>query len=115
MTQIFRTATSQAIQEIIQENCVAGRFGLLLNEDGLEKISHRIVDLFELTLKLRSKTQEIFSGIQNLPPEKKPLEKRSPSFVQEHLKRKNDATSYDVMTLPKKRFPLKLREKEKTK
>lgn len=52
---IFRTATKQALREIIEESAIDGRFGFILGEDGIEKATERIVDLFEMTLELRSR------------------------------------------------------------
>jgi hypothetical protein len=60
MTTIFRTATKQAMKEIIEERSEAGRFGLLVTEEGLEAITDRLVDLFEMTLTLRQQTRHFF-------------------------------------------------------
>lgn len=51
---IFRTATKQAIRDIIQDNASSGRYGVMLSDDNIEAIGERIVDLFEMTLNLRS-------------------------------------------------------------
>ncbi len=134
MSQIFRIATTQAIKEIIQENAVEGRFGLLLTDDSIEKISERVVDLFEMTLKLRAKTQELFGTgkIEANIPERKNnknimnLEEKSP-----FPRSKNAAEVYDFgarnkseidtiplatiqdVKLPRTRFQLSLEEREK--
>lgn len=134
MSQIFRIATTQAIKEIIQENAVEGRFGLLLTDDSIEKISERVVDLFEMTLKLRAKTQELFGTGKmetNIPERKNNknimnLEEKSP-----FPRSKNAAEVYDFgarnkseidsiplatiqdVKLPRTRFQLSLEEREK--
>ena len=134
MSQIFRIATTQAIKEIIQENAVEGRFALLLTDDSIEKISERVVDLFEMTLKLRAKTQELFGTgkIEANIPERKNnknimnLEEKSP-----FPRSKNAAEVYDFgarnkseidtiplatiqdVKLPRTRFQLSLEEREK--
>lgn len=136
MSQIFRIATTQAIKEIIQDNAVEGRFGLLLTEDSIEKISERVVDLFEMTLKLRAKTQELFNtgsvkneqspayqknqkNIMNLE-EKAPFprSKNAAEVYDFSSKRNSDLESIPLSTiqdikLPRTRFQLSLEEKEK--
>ncbi len=134
MSQIFRIATTQAIKEIIQDNAVEGRFGLLLTDDSIEKISERVVDLFEMTLKLRAKTQELF-GTGKIEPQNSErknnknimnLEEKSP-----FPRSKNAAEVYDFgvrnkseidniplatmqdVKLPRTRFQLSLEEREK--
>ncbi len=67
MTSIFRMATMQAVKEIVEENSVSGRFGHIVTEENIEEISKKIVDLFEMTLDLRAKTQEIFALSQGAP------------------------------------------------
>ncbi len=62
MSTVFRIATTQAIREIVEENAVSGRFGLIVTEENIEEIAKRVVDLFEMTLDLRAKTQDIFGG-----------------------------------------------------
>ena len=135
MSQIFRIATCQAIREIVEESAIEGRFGLLLTEEGIDKISNRVVDLFEMTLQLRAKTQEMFSGL-NAPsktslPTKAP---RSNPYNEEKApfpKTKNAAEIYDFgqrkssdidsmpmapihnVKLPRTRFGLSLEEKER--
>lgn len=52
---IFRIATKQAIREIISENASQNRFGFTVTDDNLELITERVVDLFEMTLNLRSR------------------------------------------------------------
>ena len=136
MSQIFRIATTQAIREIIQESAVEGRFGLLLTEESIDKISERVVDLFEMTLKLRAKTQELFGQINTKAEpaniankqQKNPLnvDERSPfprsknaAEVYDFGKRvKSDLESIPLSTiqdvkLPRTRFQLSLEEKEK--
>ncbi|BBH52987.1 hypothetical protein [Fluviispira sanaruensis] len=139
MSQIFRTATSQAIREIIEESGVEGRFGLILTEDSLEKITHRVVDLFEMTLELRAKTQEIFGNLgatgktKSVQPNKIDSKKKNTFFEEESPfpKTKNasellDYGSHDSIgidkiptapahniKLPRKRFELSLEERER--
>ena len=135
MSQIFRMATCQAIREIIEESAVEGRFGLILTEDGLEKISNRVVDLFEMTLELRAKTQLMFSGM-NAPQEtSSPKQKTKNGFQNEEKapfpKTKNAAEIFDFgqrnrseldsipmppshdVKLPRTRFGLSIEEKER--
>lgn len=59
---IFRTATKQALREIIEEQGTVGRFGVVLAEDKLELTTDRIVDLFEMTLNLRSHAASTLSA-----------------------------------------------------
>lgn len=135
MSQIFRIATCQAIREIIEESAVEGRFGLILTEDGVEKISQRVVDLFEMTLELRAKTQEIFLGINSgtkSPPSKTPRnENKKEEERRPFPKTKNAAEVFDFgnrktsdlesipiapahnVKLPRTRFNLSLEEKER--
>lgn len=51
---IFRTATGQAIREIISEHSQENRFGRTLTDTDLDAICERVVDLFEMTLNLRA-------------------------------------------------------------
>jgi hypothetical protein len=51
---IFRTATGQAIREIIIDHSQENRFGRSLTEQDLDSICERVVDLFETTLNLRA-------------------------------------------------------------
>ncbi|APJ03607.1 hypothetical protein [Silvanigrella aquatica] len=136
MSQIFRIATSQAIREIIEESAVEGRFGLILTDDGIEKIAQRVVDLFEMTLELRAKTQAMFAGMNNsqaATPAKQTASKNN--FLNEEKapfpKTKNAAEIYDFgqkkrndldslpmplvhdVKLPRTRFGLSLEEKER--
>lgn len=135
MGQIFRIATCQAIREIIEENAVEGRFGLILTEEGVEKISHRIVDLFEMTIQLRTKTQEIFSGIvsqqqptnsqkvsnrnsQNTETPPFPKTKNASEIYDFSNKTKNNIDSIPMIPtheikLPRTRFELSTAEKER--
>lgn len=53
---IFRTATKQAILEIIAESAQEGRFGYILTEDGMDQSCERVVDLIEMALELRGRT-----------------------------------------------------------
>ncbi len=62
MASVFRIATEQAIKEIIESNSQTGRFGWMVTEENMEEISKRVVDLFEMTLELRAKTQDIFGA-----------------------------------------------------
>lgn len=55
---IFRTATCEAVMEIITENAQNGRFGLLLSPDALKESAERIVDLIETSLQLRANVQD---------------------------------------------------------
>lgn len=52
---IFRTATSQAIRDIICDHSQENRFGRTLTDDDLDSICERVVDLFEMTLNLRAR------------------------------------------------------------
>lgn len=52
---IFRTATGQAIRDIIADHSQENRFGRTLTEDDLDSICERVVDLFEMTLNLRAR------------------------------------------------------------
>lgn len=58
MTQIFRTASKEAIREIIADNAQESRFGYLVTEMQLEAICERVVDLFETAINLRTGMQE---------------------------------------------------------
>ncbi|NBW82215.1 hypothetical protein EBR21_10730 [bacterium] len=51
---VFRTATTQAIRDIIADHGSANRFGISLTEADVEAICTRVVDLFEMTLNLRA-------------------------------------------------------------
>lgn len=51
---IFRTATGQAIRDIIIDHSQENRFGRSLTEQDLDSICERVVDLFETTLNLRA-------------------------------------------------------------
>ena len=59
MGSIFRTATTQAILDIIAEHGSKTRFGQLFTEGDAEALASRVVDLFEMTLELRSRTSLI--------------------------------------------------------
>jgi hypothetical protein len=41
MTSVFRIATEQAIREIVEENSVSGRFGLIITEENITEISKK--------------------------------------------------------------------------
>lgn len=56
MESIFRTATTQAILDIISDHSTESRFGSLLTPEDRESIAERVVDLFEMTLELRNRT-----------------------------------------------------------
>ncbi|MEY4066611.1 MAG: hypothetical protein RIR26_2819, partial [Pseudomonadota bacterium] len=51
---IFRTATGQAIRDIIVDHSQENRFGRSLTEQDIDSICERVVDLFETTLNLRA-------------------------------------------------------------
>ncbi|NBX18317.1 MAG: hypothetical protein EBR09_13220 [Proteobacteria bacterium] len=51
---VFRTATTQAIRDIIADHGTANRFGLSLTDADIDAICTRVVDLFEMTLNLRA-------------------------------------------------------------
>jgi len=51
---VFRTATGQAIRDIITDHSQENRFGRTLTDADLDAICERVVDLFEMTLKLRA-------------------------------------------------------------
>ena len=59
---VFRTATSQAIRELVEEHGVPGRFGTILTSESVTMLCERVVDLFEFTLELRSRTQGFIGG-----------------------------------------------------
>jgi hypothetical protein len=59
---IFRTATGQAIKEIIAEKGAVGNFGINLTHDSLDEACNSIVDLFEMALELRGHTRSIFGN-----------------------------------------------------
>jgi hypothetical protein len=56
MESIFRTATTQAILDIIAEHGTRSRFGHLLTEEDASAVAAKVVDLFEMTLRLRART-----------------------------------------------------------
>ncbi|MFZ9520561.1 MAG: hypothetical protein ACO3A4_08805 [Silvanigrellaceae bacterium] len=59
---IFRTATTQAIRDIIADHGSANRFGISLTEADVEAICTRVVDLFEMTLNLRAQVGNVGAG-----------------------------------------------------
>ena len=52
---IFRTALLQAIEDILKDSGSVGRFGLVLTDDEINTVSSKVVDLFEMTLNLRTR------------------------------------------------------------
>ena len=60
---VFRIATKQAIKEIIEAPSEKLQYGLILTDENLEDITSKVVDLFEMTLDLRSRTQELFKNL----------------------------------------------------
>lgn len=127
MTSVFRIATMQAIKEIVEDSSVAGRFGHILTEESITEISKKVVDLFEMTLELRAKTQDIFGQAskqqprQQLKEEAQPFPKtKNASEIYSFQENKKSETSQDVslmpnlnLKLPRKRFDLSPDEKEK--
>ena len=93
---IFRTATKQAIREIIEENGFNGRFGHILSNNNIETVTDKVVDLFEMTLTLRSHTSAMFGGgnaTQEPPP---PSTRRTPEPTPVGFpKTRNAAEIYD--------------------
>lgn len=51
---VFRTATTQAIRDIIADHGTANRFGMSLTDADIDAVCARVVDLFEMTLNLRA-------------------------------------------------------------
>lgn len=129
MASVFRIATMQAIKEIVEECSVAGRFGLIVTEENLEDISNKVVDLFEMTLELRAKTQDMFGQMssQKEAPQKRSREEQGAPFPKTRnaaevysYGERNSSPSYDApivphldAKLPRKRFELSLEEKER--
>lgn len=128
MSRVFRIATMQAIKEIVEENSIAGRFGLIITEENVDEISKKVVDLFEMTLELRAKTQEIFGQTNRQEhTQEKTHEDEQPDFPRtknageiyhrhedkrEENKERFLSPHLDVK-LPRKRFELSLSEKER--
>lgn len=75
---VFRIATKQAIKEIIESPSEKLQYGLILTDENLEDITDRVVDLFEMTLNLRSRTQELFKDLYNGNNEEEARESRVP-------------------------------------
>ena len=73
---VFRIATKQAIKEIIEAPSEKLQYGLILTDENLEDITDRVVDLFEMTLNLRSRTQELFKDLYNGNNEEEARESR---------------------------------------
>ena len=129
MATVFRIATEQAIKEIVEECSVSGRFGLIVTEENIEEISKKVVDLFEMTLELRAKTQDIFGQAANMrqepkesrQEEKQPFPKsRNASEIYSFQESKKSPNSHETslmpnldVKLPRKRFELSLEEKER--
>lgn len=132
MATVFRIATEQAIKEIVEENSVSGRFGLIVTEENVAEISKRVVDLFEMTLELRSKTQDIFgqavSSAKQEPSTKHSQQSeervsfpktRNAAEIYAPQENKRNTHHLPELTpnlsakLPRKRFELTLEEKEK--
>ena len=134
MASIFRTATKQAILEIIQEHAVPGRYGLILTEESSEKICEQVVDLFEMTLELRQKVQSNFqlgASTKEEPPHNKKLNFKPENevfskakYTSEIYQNDQKKSYFDEMShgslstdldkkLPRKRFLLSDDEKKK--
>jgi hypothetical protein len=64
MGTIFRTATKQAILDLIGEHATPSRFGQLLSDDDADALAMRVVDLFEMTLELRARTGALSASEQ---------------------------------------------------
>jgi hypothetical protein len=62
MGNIFRTATKQAILDLIADHGTRSRFGQMLSDDDADQLAARVVDLFEMTLELRGRTGMIGLG-----------------------------------------------------
>ncbi|MBX9704259.1 MAG: hypothetical protein K2X39_08915 [Silvanigrellaceae bacterium] len=65
---IFRSATKQAIREIVENHGSKGKFGFILTDENIDSISDKVVDLFEIALSLRNKSQNILYP-QHIPEE----------------------------------------------
>jgi hypothetical protein len=77
MTSFFRIATKQAIRDIITENAQSLKFGVAINDDSLENITEKVVDLFEMTLELRARSQNFFGPmLERQEPAEEPKQKR---------------------------------------
>ena len=87
MGNIFRTATKQAILDLIADHGTRSRFGQMLSDDDADQLAARVVDLFEMTLELRSRTGML--GLGSAPaakpsPESNPdTRRRSPGAAAE--------------------------------
>lgn len=64
---IFRTATGQAIRDIISDHSQENRFGRTLTDDDLDAICERVVDLFEMTLNLRARLSGNTEPVESQP------------------------------------------------
>lgn len=76
MGNIFRTATKQAILDLISDHGTRSRFGQMLSDDDADQLAARVVDLFEMTLELRSRTGMLGLGAT---PAAKPSEDPPPN------------------------------------
>jgi hypothetical protein len=76
MGNIFRTATKQAILDLISDHGTRSRFGQMLSDDDADQLAARVVDLFEMTLELRSRTGMLGLGSASTA---KPAEESSQS------------------------------------
>jgi hypothetical protein len=126
MSRIFRIATEQAIREMIEEEGESGRFGLLLTDENVGAIATKVVDLFEMTLELRSKTSEIFSPQASAKnkeaefqePQAFPRTKSGAEVYFAGEQKKNNRGELPMaphmdFKLPRKRFEMSLEEKER--
>ncbi|MEN9810819.1 MAG: hypothetical protein RLZZ488_2386 [Pseudomonadota bacterium] len=73
---VFRTATTQAIRDIISDHGTANRFGMSLTDADIDAICTRVVDLFEMTLNLRAQI-----GLAGQPQEAATQQKPSQSAM----------------------------------
>lgn len=69
MESIFRTATTQAILDIIAEHGTRSRFGHMLTDEDASAVAEQVVDLFEMTLRLRARTGLIGTSAAPEPQE----------------------------------------------
>jgi hypothetical protein len=87
MGNIFRTATKQAILDLIADHGTRSRFGQMLSDDDADQLAARVVDLFEMTLELRGRTGML--GLGSAPAAKPSAEsnpnprRRSPGAAAE--------------------------------
>lgn len=104
---VFRIATKQAIREIIEENASSNRFGFSLTDDNVECITDRVVDLFEMTLTLRSRVAAPLQAESAEPVHQ--TQRRTPTLPsQERVgfpKTINAAEIYDGALTPRRGLP----------